>query len=196
MKPIPEDNVLISDLINDDRDAFCTLYAKYRSKLRLFIIRFLNSADMADDICQDVFTIIWINRKFLDVEASFQAYLYTITRNRILNFIRDSAHMQSLDESILAQAIDAGEDTLARITTGELEEALAQAVEHLTGRQKEIFLMSRNQGLSHREIAQKLNLSASTVNDHITNALKAIQGHLRKHYNSYIVFIILFCLKS
>lgn len=196
MKPIPEDHLLISDLINDDRDAFCRLYAKYRGKLRLFIIRFLHSADMADDICQDVFTIIWVNRRFLDTEASFQGYLYTITRNRILNFIRDSSHMQALDEYILAQAIDAGEDTFALVTAGELEEALAQAVERLTGRQKEIFLMSRNQGLSHREIARILNLSPGTVNDHITNALKAIQAHLRKHYDSYVLFIILSRLNS
>lgn len=186
-----EDNLLVSRIINGEGDAFCALYAKYWKKLHLFIIRFLKSGDLADDICQDVFTIIWTNRKFLDAEASFQTYLYTIARNRVLNFIRDNTRMQALDELILAEAIDHGDDTLECITANELEEMLAQAIEKLTGRQREIFQMSRDQGLSHREIAQTLGLSASTVNEHITNALKVIQNHLSKHYNIYTVFLIL-----
>jgi len=191
MKHTKEDSQLIMSLINDDHEAFCSLYAKYRRKIYHFILTFLKSNDIAEDICQDVFTLIWKNRKFLNPNASFQAYLYTISRNRVLNFIRDNAQKQLLNDLVLAEAIDSGDDTFEKVSAGELESILQQAISSLSDRQKEIFDLSRNQGLSQQEIAHKLSISASTVNEHITNALKIIQKHLNTHYSIYTVFLIL-----
>lgn len=191
-----KDNQLIQGLVNNDQDAFCSLYAKYRRKILHFILTFLKSEDIAEDICQDVFMIIWRNRNFLDPNASFQSYLYTIARNRVLNFIRDNAQKQLLDDIIMAEAIDIGADVFENITAKELERNIEQAIEKLTDRQREIFNLSRHKGLSHQEIAQMLHISVSTVNEHITNALKAIQNHLGKIYNVYIVFTIISLLNG
>lgn len=191
MKPIYEDSQLIVNLIDDDEKAFCFLYAKYRRKLSLFAQSFLKSRDVAEDIVQDVFTLIWEKRKFLDPNASFQSYLYTITRNRVLNFIRDNAHKQFLDEIIYAEAIDAGDNTFEKIESKELEDILEQSIEVLTNRQKEVFSLSRKEGLSHQEIAEKLDISMNTVSDHITDALKIIRNHLKKHYDVYTILLIL-----
>lgn len=194
MKPIYEDNQLVVNLINDDEKAFCILYAKYRRKLYLFALTFLKSDYVAEDIVQDVFTLIWEKRKFLDINASFQSYLYTITRNRVLNFIRDNTHKQFLEEIIYAAAIDSGDDTFDKVTSSELEHLLEQSIEVLTYRQKEVYMLSRKEGLSHQEIAKKLNISTGTVGDHITDALKAIYNHLKKHYDTYAIFLILSAL--
>ncbi|MBD8388582.1 RNA polymerase sigma-70 factor [Dysgonomonas sp. BGC7] len=196
MKPIYEDNELIIDLINDNEEAFCSLYAKYRRRIFHFILTFIKSPDIAEDICQDVFTLIWKNRKFLDPNASFQSYLYTISRNRTLNFIRDNTQKQMLDDIILAEAVDSGEDIFEQIAADELDNILQQAINSLTDRQKKIFTLSRKQGLSHQEIAKALGLSPNTVNEHITNALRSIQNHLSKHYNVYTVFFLLSQLNS
>ncbi len=196
MKPIYEDNQLVADLVNDDESAFCFLYAKYRRKLYLFALAFLKSGDAAEDIVQDVFTLIWEKRKFLDPDVSFQSYLYTITRNRVLNYIRDNTNKQSLEEIIYAEAIDSGDDTFDKITADELTHLLEQSVEILTSRQKEVYILSRKEGLSYQEIANKLNISVGTVGDHITDALKAIHNHLKKHYDIYTAFLILSTLNS
>lgn len=196
MKIKYEDYNLLASLINDNEEAFCHLYAKYQRKLYHFALRYFKSRDIAEDICQDVFTLIWKNRKFLDVDASFQSYLYTITRNRILNYIRDNSVRQSLDDLILAEAVDSGDDTFEKVSANELEGIIHEAVGTLTGRQKEIYILSRNRGLSHRQIAEKLGISPGTVNEHITNALKAIQNHLNKRYGIYIAFFILSQLNS
>lgn len=196
MKPIYENNLLVVDLINDDEKAFCILYAKYRRKLYLFALTFLKSCGAAEDIVQDVFTLIWEKRKFLDPDASFQSYLYTITRNRVLNYIRDNTNKQSLEEIIYAEAIDSGDDTFDKVTTDELVRLLEQSVEILTSRQKEVYILSRKEGLSYQEIANKLNISVGTVGDHITDALRAIHNHLKKHYDIYTAFLILSAFNS
>lgn len=196
MNYIPEDNQLVTALIDDNNEAFCSLYAKYRERIFYFVLTFLKSEDIAEDICQDVFTIIWKNRKFLNPNASFQSYLYTISRNRVLNFIRDNSQKQFVEDAILAEAIDSGDDTFEKISAEELEGILYKAIDSLSDRQKEIFDMSRNQGLSHQQIANKLNISPSTVNEHITNSLKIIQKYLNRHYNIYTVLFILSLLNS
>lgn len=196
MKPMYEDNKLLVDLVNDDESAFCFLYAKYRRKLYLFALTFLKSGGAAEDIVQDVFTLIWEKRKFIDPDNSFQSYLYTITRNRVLNYIRDNANKQSLEEIIYAEAIDSGDDTFNKVTTDELAHLLEQSVEILTSRQKEVYILSRKEGLSYQEIANKLNISVGTVGDHITDALRAIHNHLKKHYDIYTAFLILSMLNS
>lgn len=196
MIPEYKESELIIRLINSDEEAFCHLYAKYHQKLYLFALKYLKSGDLAEDISQDVFTLIWKNRNFLDPNASFKSYLYTITRNRILNLIRENSRKQFLDDLILSEAIDADSDTFEKVTATELENIIEQALCNLTDRQKEIYDLSRNQGLTHQQIAQKLEISAGTVNEHITNALKSIQNHLNKYYGIYIAFFILTQLNS
>jgi len=196
MKSAYEDNQLILSLINDEEEAFCSLYAKYKPKIYRFILGFLKSEAVTEDICQDVFTLIWKNRKYLDPNASLQSYLYTISRNRVLNYIRDNSQKHFLDDLVLSEAIDSGDDTFEKVSANELEQVLQQAINSLTDRQKEVFLLSRNEGFSHQEIALKLGISASTVNEHITNVLKFIQKHLNKHYGVYTAFIVISQLNS
>ena len=87
---IPSDErSLVLRLIEGEEDAFCELYAAYKNRLIYFAMRFLKSREYAEDIFQDAFTIVWQGRRFINPDASFSAYLYTIVRNRILNQLRD-----------------------------------------------------------------------------------------------------------
>ena len=85
-------------LINDDENAFCELYSIYRNRLIYFAMRYLKSRDFAEDIFQDTFTIVWQSRKFINLDSSFSAYLYTIMRNRILNMLRDLEYQEQLKD--------------------------------------------------------------------------------------------------
>ena len=102
--PINEREIVLR-LIDGDEDAFCELYATYKNRLLYFAMRFVKSRDFAEDIFQDAFTVIWQGRRFIDPNASFSSYLYTIMRNRILNQIRNMEKEDTLKESILSQAI-------------------------------------------------------------------------------------------
>lgn len=193
-----EERSLILRLIEGDEDAFCELYATYKNRLIYFAIRFLKSREYAEDVFQDAFTVVWQSRRFINPDASFSSYLYTIMRNRILNQLRNAANEEKLKESILSQALDYTEDTKREMMLNDLKSLISHALQQLTPRQREIFEMSREAQLSHKEIADKLGISVNTVQEHISTSLKLIRTYLIKYSGSEYVdlLLLLICLNT
>ena len=177
---------LVIRLIAGDEDAFCELYAAYKNRLIYFAMRFLKSREYAEDIFQDAFTTIWESRRFINPNTSFSSYLYTIMRNRILNHLRELASEDRLKEQILSQAIDYSND---------LQRLISHALEQLTSRQREIFEMSREKQMSHKEIAEALEISVNTVQEHISSSLRSLRTYLEKHsVTGTDLILLLICL--
>lgn len=193
-----EERSLILRLIEGGEDAFCELYATYKNRLIYFAMRFLKSREYAEDVFQDAFTVVWQSRRFINPDASFSSYLYTIMRNRILNQLRNAANEEKLKESILSQALDYTEDTKREVMLNDLKSLISHALQQLTPRQREIFEMSREAQLSHKEIADKLGISVNTVQEHISTSLKLIRTYLIKYSGSEYVdlLLLLICLNT
>ena len=193
-----EERSLILRLIGGDEDAFCELYATYKNRLIYFAMRFLKSREYAEDVFKDAFTVVWQSRRFINPDASFSSYLYTIMRNRILNQLRNAANEEKLKESILSQALDYTEDTKREVMLNDLKSLISHALQQLTPRQREIFEMSREAQLSHKEIADKLGISVNTVQEHISISLKLIRTYLIKYSGSEYVdlLLLLICLNT
>ena len=193
-----EERSLILRLIGGDEDAFCELYATYKNRLIYFAMRFLKSREYAEDVFQDAFTVVWQSRRFINPDASFSSYLYTIMRNRILNQLRNAANEEKLKESILSQALDYTEDTKREVMLNDVKSLISHALQQLTPRQREIFEMSREAQLSHKEIADKLGISVNTVQEHISISLKLIRTYLIKYSGSEYVdlLLLLICLNT
>ena len=186
-----DERALVLRLIGGDEDAFCELYAAYKNRLIYFAMRFLKSREYAEDVFQDAFTVVWQSRRFIDPDASFSSYLYTIIRNRLLNQLRDAANEEKLKESILSQALDYTDDTKREVMLNDLKFIISRALEQLTPRQREIFEMSREAQLSHKELAGELCISVNTVQEHISSSLKIIRTYLIKYSGSEYTDIIL-----
>ena len=193
-----EERSLILRLIEGGEDAFCELYATCKNRLIYFAMRFLKSREYAEDVFQDAFTVVWQSRRFINPDASFSSYLYTIMRNRILNQLRNAANEEKLKESILSQALDYTEDTKREVMLNDLKSLISHALQQLTPRQREIFEMSREAQLSHKEIADKLGISVNTVQEHISTSLKLIRTYLIKYSGSEYVdlLLLLICLNT
>ena len=170
-----DEREVVLRLIDGDEEAFCELYAAYKNRLLYFALKFVKSHEFAEDIFQDAFTVVWQTRRFINPEASFSSYLYTIVRNRILNQLRDMANEDQLKEQILSQAIDSTNETNNHILLNDLKEIIARALEQLTPRQREVFKMSRELRMSHKEIAEKLQIPVRTVEDHIYKTLTELR---------------------
>lgn len=134
-----DERALVLRLIGGDEDAFCELYAAYKNRLIYFAMRFLKSREYAEDVFQDAFTVVWQSRRFIDPDASFSSYLYTIIRNRLLNQLRDAANEEKLKESILSQALDYTDDTKREVMLNDLKFIISRALEQLTPRQRKIL---------------------------------------------------------
>lgn len=172
---------LVVRLTEGDEGAFCELYANYKERLLSFVLKFLKSKEYAEDIFHDVFTSIWQNRRFIDPNEPFSSYLYTITRNRVLNQLRDLSYDDKLKAHILSGAIDYNNETHEYILADDLKNLIVEATKKLTPRQLEVFQMSREGEKSYREIAQALNISINTVQEHISASLKIIRDYLSKY---------------
>lgn len=193
--PLTDERALVIRLIDGDEDAFCELYAAYKNRLLYFAMKFVKSRSFAEDIFQDAFTVVWQSRRFINPDASFSSYLYTIVRNRVLNQLRDASKEDKLKESILAQAIDYTDSTKDNILADDLKNIIGHAMEQLTSRQREVFEMSREALMSHKEIADALGISVNTVQEHISSSLKVIRLYLVKYSDTYAdVLLILICL--
>lgn len=186
---------LVLRLIDGDEEAFCELYASYKNRLIYFAMRFLKSREYAEDIFQDAFTVIWQGRRFINPDTSFSSYLYTIVRNRIFNQLRNLENHEKLREHILSQAVDYTNETHDEVLASDLKQLIDKAFELLTPRQREIFKMSREQHLSHREIAEALGITVNTVQESISTSLRTLRTYLVKHSVLDVdLILLLLCL--
>ena len=193
--PPNDERSLVLRLIDGNEDAFCELYAAYKNRLIYFAMRFLKSREYAEDVFQDASTIIWQGRRFINPDASFPSYLYTIVRNRILNQLRDLVNQDKLKEQILQQAVDYSNDTQNEILANDLKQLISCAMQQLTPRQRKIFEMSREQQMSHKEIADVLGISVNTVQESISTSLRTLRFYLKKNFMVGTDLILLFvCL--
>ena len=192
---LSDERSLVLRFIEGDEDAFCELYAAYKNSLIYFAMRFLKSREYAEDIFQDAFAVVWQGRRFINPDASFSAYLYTIVRNRILNQLRDLSNQDKLREQILSQAVNYTNETKDEIIANDLRQFISRALQQLTPRQREIFQMSRERQMSHREIAEVLGISVNTVQESISISLRTLRTYLEK--NSIVsadLILLLVCL--
>ena len=192
---LSDERSLVLRLIEGDEDAFCELCAAYKNRLIYFAMRFLKSREYAEDIFQDAFAVVWQGRRFINPDASFSAYLYTIVRNRILNQLRDLSNQDKLREQILSQAVNYTNETKDEIIANDLRQFISRALQQLTPRQREIFQMSRERQMSHREIAEVLGISVNTVQESISISLRTLRTYLEK--NSIVsadLILLLVCL--
>lgn len=189
-----DERTLVLRLIDGDEDAFCELYARYKNQLVYFALRYLKSQAYAEDIFQDTFAAVWQSRRFIDPDTSFSSYLYTIVRNRVLNQLRSLEQESSLKEAILSQAVDYSNSTSQAIAVAELEAVVNEALGKLTPRQREVFELSRRQRLSHKEIAQALDISVNTVQEYISASLHTICHYLSHKYSKEVDLLLIFLL--
>lgn len=174
-----EDNILILRLIKEgDRLAFRHLFETWFTPLCRFMHLYISEKTVVEELALDLFMHIWENRQTLQIQVSLKSYLFQAARNRCLNELRKQKNTVSLDE-ISGEIIDAGVYSLEET---ELQNLIQEAVLALPDKCREVFDLSRNESLSNREIADRMNISVKTVEAQITKAVKRIKNFLGEAY--------------
>lgn len=179
-------------LKNNNFPAFDYLYNLYKERLYGFAVGYLKSTEEAKGLVQNVFLKVWENRAELDEAKSFNAYLFTIAKNTILNHFRKKANEQSYIDHLKTNFDLFYNRTAEDIEYSDLEEQVKKIVDLLPKRRREIYLMSRTEGFNNDEIAVKLNISRKTVENQITLATKVLREKLETANIIIILFIYLF----
>ncbi len=186
-KILMDEKRLIKALKNGDKVAFEEIFRIYHKRLYFFCYSFLNQKEDAENITQDVFVKLWVNRATLDCDKSISGFLFTMTKNLTLNYIRKTIHQQIFVNQLLNNGLKECCQTDKQISYNEVKRRLNDLINRLPPKRKEIFLLTREQGLSHKEIADQLCVSVHTVESQISKALKFIRNGLKD-------FVLLFLL--
>jgi RNA polymerase sigma-70 factor (ECF subfamily) len=194
LKTFPGDFELVERLQKGDIEAFDLIYEKYSGKLYAFALKYLRSKDEAEELVQLVFLKLWENYKNLKKESSFKSYLFTIAYNNICKLFRKRSYLQKFISDIQYEDSQPSTETEDSIDYQSALERVQKIVEKLPEKQKTIFLKSRQEGKSTKEIAEEVGLSPGTVDNYISEALKFIRNHLRNENLSAILFFSLFFL--
>lgn len=166
---------LVIRLIEGDYVAFEKIYHIYVRRVYYFALRYLKNSDDTEEMVQEVFTKIWENRANLNPELSFSGYLLTITKNTIFNDNRKKVNHYSYCEYVINYLNNSARDLERTIVFKDLMEKVNQSIDNLPPKRQEIFKLSRLQGLSHKEISAKFNISEKTIETHMRLAFKDLK---------------------
>ena len=188
---LPNEKELLSRIAAGDETAFRKIYDRYRRKIYAYALRLTESESIADDIIQDVFMKVWINRQSLENVSNFNAWLHTIARNHIADVMKILAKAR-LSHQQWAQAVPAGSNNVEEaMADKENQQLLHEALNRLSPQQRLIYQLTRHEGSKHAEIAGQLNISRHTVKTHLVHALRSIRNYLQFHSDHVLLLVIL-----
>ena len=171
-----DESELLARLRQGDDDAFATIFREHYSWLVLAATRLLGDRSLAEEVVQDVMLELWRRRAELVLSGPLRAYLHQSARNRSLNHLRHGRTVRQAEPYVRPPAAAPRAD--ARVTSRELEGVVAEAMAELSPPQREVFEMSRRDGLTYPEIASVLNISVKTVEARMGRALRHLRERL------------------
>ncbi len=176
-------------LSTGDEDAFRRLFHQYTPSLYLSVLQIVKQEQVAREIVQEVFFKVWQKKEAFATIEQPAGWLFRVASNLSINFLRKQAAQYRWMESMKKNESFTNE-TLEQLSFKDLQQIVHEAIDHLPPKRKLIFQLSREQGLSHAEIAGKLNISRSTVKNQLVIALSFIQDAINRHHGSPIPLVI------
>jgi RNA polymerase sigma-70 factor (ECF subfamily) len=173
---------LVNRIKEGDESAFRIVFDLYSAKLYAFSYRFLKEKEPCQEVVQEAFLNLWINRAKLDNQYPIAPYLYTITRRLTLNVLRHVATSQCAMNKMWLNVKKVSNETEEVVLLEDLSRFTEQVLSGMPKQQQLIFRMSRHQELSYDEIAEELNISRNTVKNHLVAALKTLRTQFYKAF--------------
>lgn len=175
-----EDHALFLLIKKRDKDAFSAVYQKYHRYLYLLAVKYLKDAQLAEDAVQHVFVKLWETTKNIEIEINLKNYLYTMTKNYILNTIRDHKEEISLSYANAQIDIPGQDDIIKALEDKQMRSILYQGVESLPPQKKEVCLRKLETADSNQQIADKMGISVHTVKSHYQESVKILRSYFQQ----------------
>lgn len=187
-KFLPEQE-LLHLLRKDDQEAFEEIYRRYYPKLRGYVLKFVKVPHHAEDIVQDAFLKIWEIRNSINPEKFFSGYLFTITRNLVFKFLKFASNYTDVLDEVLISVFPGNVENENLLEWKELGEEIQQAIQNLSPKRREVFLLCKEEDMSYEDVSKMLGISRNTIKEHMVLAMKSIKSYLK----SRSLYIFLSC---
>ncbi|MGO4288269.1 RNA polymerase sigma factor [Chitinophaga sp. RAB17] len=184
MEMVINEQLLLQKAAAGHEESFARLFHLHKHKLYSFLLRLTDSPEMSEDVIQDVFLKLWKDRENLVNIEQFGGYIYRMAQHQVLNAFRRMAKETLILSELNRTGNVLNTNAEDHLNAREVQEMLKSALDKLPPKQKLVYTLSREQGLKHDEIARHLNISPSTVNNHMIAALRTIREQLGVHLHS------------
>lgn len=183
-----EEKELLIRIAAGNQSAFRKLFMSHHQQLGTYIYRITNSTEIAEEIVQDVFLKIWLNREALAGVQNFKAYLFVVSKNYALNCLRKLAKERILKNQWENAFINAREDD----DLNEHRKLLDKAIDQLPPQQQKVYLLSRHKRLKYAEISDEMNISSDTVKKYLQIANASITTYVKENLESALLLLAFF----
>jgi RNA polymerase sigma-70 factor (ECF subfamily) len=175
-----EESAWIALLAHDSEYAFEHLYGCYSNRIYKLAMRYLKSSELSQEIVQDVFLKLWFERKNIKVDSPLEAWLLTVAKNKLINQFKKLTYERNRQDNYKIQSFTDGSEVEAKLITAQYDKYFTSLINQLPQMQKQVFHFAKIDGLSHNEIATRMNISPLTVKTHIARAMEKIKKSLKQ----------------
>jgi RNA polymerase sigma-70 factor (ECF subfamily) len=186
-----EESKLLTLLAQDSEYAFQLIFDRYRNHVYKVALTYVKTPSVAEEIVQDIFLKLWFHRKNLSGIISLESWLYTLTRNMVLNSIKKIAHEWTVREKWYKESQQSEDNADYKIRDEQYRELLAEAIAQLPQQQKLVYKLAKEDHFSYEEIARQLLLSPLTVKTHMERALGSIRVFLKKNGEIFLLIYLM-----
>lgn len=180
-------NRLIEGLQGGDKKVFDEIFKLYYTPLCHYCMRYVSDNQVSEEIVQDLFFKLWIKREHLILHASLQSYLYKAVKNHALNYINQKK-IQEKHRQYVGFNVKDSHNPFDQLEENDLELLIKGAILKLPDKRREVFELSRHEGLKYNQIALKLNISVKTVEAQMSKALEQLRNVLKE----YVLILLIF----
>jgi len=168
---------------------FADLFKKHEYRLHTLVLKLTRSNQYARDIIQEVFLKLWEHRAQMHTIQNVEAWLYRLTENKVIDFLRKAAADSRLKETIWKNQPETFNETEDHVVAREYNQIIQKAVDQLPPQRKLIYQLNREKGLNYQEIADRLAISKHTVKNQLSTALQSIRGFLLRSARLFLTFL-------
>lgn len=186
---------ILEKMMQGDQEAFHSVYYHYAPRLYGKLVKVLHSQDLASEVLQEVFMIIWQKRATIDTSLSFRSYLFKIADNLAINLFRKANRNSAVMEKLLIASIGHYSHTEEWLERKEKDGLLHNAIAALPEQRRKIFILCKMEGRSHDEVARMLDISPSTVNNQLVKAMQFLRKYLADNPDVAGMLLLYFLLQ-
>jgi RNA polymerase sigma-70 factor (family 1) len=172
-----------------DEKAFKELFYAYHNQLGSYVMGWTKSTSVTEEVIQDVFLKIWINREALKSVERFDNYLYIVSRNHTFNALRQTAKKR-LKSQAWARHFENEQEFAADTSDEDYMSLIDAAVAKLPPQQQKVYMLKRHDGLKYEEIARRLEISPETARKHLAAALRNIISYVKARLHIILLILI------
>lgn len=185
------DTEALQQIAEGNLSAYRFLFDRHFSDLCNFLMIYLHSKELSEEIALEIFTHIWEKRETLQIKATFKSFLFAAAKNKAISLYRKE--QKSFFTSVEAGELPEPQDTSSQhlMETDELRLILKSAIDKLPEKSRQIYQLAWEENLSHKEIAAQLGITSKTVENHVGIALRKLRESLRPYYKQIFMLWIL-----